>query len=175
MTPEQASDILDTAASFDRRTIGDVDVAAWHEALGALDHNLCVDAVIDYYRTEIRPVMPADVRRRVVAARNEQIARELPDATPNPEAYNHIADRLKPVMLQARQTTAANREAVLAHPDLAKKLTQPPLDYARPEQWNGFIPPKLIATEDGYEVNNSPRRHALNRLLEEALARKATP
>ena len=174
MTPEQTSDILDTAASFDRRKIGDVDVAAWHEALGQLDPNLCIDAVIDYYRTEIRPIMPSDIRRRVIAIRNEQISRELPDGTPNPEAYARIMDRLQPVMDQAKATTEANRAAVLAHPDLAKKLTQPPLDYARPEQWNGFIPPKLVATEDGYELNDSPRRRALLRLVEEAHARKAS-
>lgn len=173
MTPEQASDILDTAAAFDRRKIGDVDVAAWHDALGKLDVNLCIDAVIDYYRTEIRPIMPADVRRRVVSARNEQLMRELPDTSPNPLAYDRIAARLKPVMDEARQTTAANRAAVLAHPDLAKKLTEPPLGYARPEQWNGFVPAKLTPTEDGYELNDSGRRRAFVALIEEAHARAA--
>jgi len=59
------------------------------------------------------------------------------------------------------------REAVLAHPDLAERLTQPPLGYAQPSQWNGFVPPELFNNQ----INDSPRRAALVAVVDEALAR----
>lgn len=62
-----------------------------------------------------------------------------------------------------------NRDAVLAHPDLAQKLTEPPLDYQRPEQWNGFVPPEYF----NQQVNDSPRRAALVEIVAEAQARDA--
>ena len=64
------------------------------------------------------------------------------------------------------------RDRVLALPELAKKLTLSPLDYAQPEQWNGFIPPEVW---DG-QVNDSPRRAALLAIvaeLEQAEAARA--
>lgn len=61
------------------------------------------------------------------------------------------------------------RETVLAHPDLAEKLTRPPLGYAQPSQWNGFVPPEKY---DG-QINDSPRRAALVAIVDEALARDA--
>lgn len=63
------------------------------------------------------------------------------------------------------------RDAVLAHPDLAAKLTQQPLDYTRPEQWNGFVPPELW----NGQINDSPRRAALVELVDEAMRRDDTP
>lgn len=65
--------------------------------------------------------------------------------------------------------TLTDREAVLAHPDLAQRLTEPPLGYARPQQWNGFVPPE---TFNGTR-NDSPRRAALVELVEQARAREA--
>lgn len=68
-----------------------------------------------------------------------------------------------------REEIAARRDRVLAHPDLAEKLTQRPIDYAKPEQWNGYIPPD---SHDGRH-NRSPRREALPALVDEARAREA--
>lgn len=61
------------------------------------------------------------------------------------------------------------REAVLAFPDLAERLTRQPLDYVRPDQWNGFVPP----AEFNGQANNSPRRAALVAIVDEALTRDA--
>ncbi len=44
-------------------------------------------------------------------------------------------------MLAAHQANQARRAAVLRHPDLARKLTQFPLAWKRPQNWNGYIPP----------------------------------
>jgi hypothetical protein len=60
------------------------------------------------------------------------------------------------------------RDVVLAYPDLAKRLTDSPLDYERPEQWNGFVPP---AEFNGVH-NDSPRRAALVAIVEEARQRE---
>lgn len=56
------------------------------------------------------------------------------------------------------------RRLILSNPDLAARLCQPPLDYARPDQWNGFVPPE---TFNG-ERNNSPRHEALMSICAEA-------
>lgn len=61
------------------------------------------------------------------------------------------------------------RDRILSHPDLAERLTQPPLDYPRPEMWNGFIPP---TTCDTGALNTSPRRKALLDLAAEAHRRE---
>jgi hypothetical protein len=74
-----------------------------------------------------------------------------------------VADVLEQVMSDA----AANRKAVLAHPDLAERLTRPLLGYSKPEQWNGFVPPEQF----GQQINDSPRRAALVAILDEAFAR----
>jgi hypothetical protein len=68
----------------------------------------------------------------------------------------------------ARDANAHRRAAVLAHPDLAARLTQPPLSYSRPERWNGYIPPRLWREEP----NTSPQRAALVEIAAEAMARE---
>ena len=62
-------------------------------------------------------------------------------ATHNPGSRLH---RIGIQVLRAHTTNQQRREAVLRHEDLAKRLTQPPLNYARPDQWNGYIPPALV-------------------------------
>jgi hypothetical protein len=79
----------------------------------------------------------------------------------------------------AAQLCAERRERVLAHPDLAQRLTEPPLEYTRttpggkqrpaPELWNGFVPPR---TFNG-ALNDSPQRAALVAICEEAQARES--
>jgi hypothetical protein len=64
---------------------------------------------------------------------------------------------------------AARKKAVLAHPDLAVRLTAEPLGYAKPDQWNGFVPPEQFNGQH----NDSPRRAALAELVAEVYARHA--
>lgn len=65
--------------------------------------------------------------------------------------------------------SAADRDAILRYPDLAQKLTEPPLNYARPEQWRGFVPPAVCEQR----LNTSPERGALVELIQEAYRRDA--
>lgn len=64
--------------------------------------------------------------------------------------------------------SALDRERVLRYPDLAERLTKPPLNYANPRQWSGFIPPDTY----GQALNLSPEREALMELANEAYRRE---
>ncbi|MEU1736496.1 hypothetical protein [Streptosporangium sp. NPDC020145] len=88
MTPEETIDLLSLAASFDRRTVGRADVMAWHAAVGDLDFADARDAVVAHYRDNREWIMPADVRKRVKAVREERLARQ---PVPAPPAENYRA------------------------------------------------------------------------------------
>ncbi|MGI5162747.1 hypothetical protein ACQEU3_47075 [Spirillospora sp. CA-253888] len=66
-------------------------------------------------------------------------------------------------------TRRSARDAVLTYPDLAARLCEDPIGYARPDQWNGFVPPEIADQRH----NNSPRRAALVEIVAEAHARDA--
>jgi hypothetical protein len=64
--------------------------------------------------------------------------------------------------------TTRNRQVVLAHRDLAERLTRLPIGFGSPDQWTGFIPPEVWNGQH----NDSPRRAALVELVAEAMARE---
>lgn len=72
----------------------------------------------------------------------------------------------------ARQTSEQHK-LIMRYPDIRARLCDPPLGYAKPEQWHGYIPPAYDAERiDGVtRLNDSPRRTALLALLEEAAER----
>jgi hypothetical protein len=61
--------ILTLAATFDRRTVGDADVLAWHSVLGDIDYSDAENAVKAHYRESPRFAMPADIRAAVARHR----------------------------------------------------------------------------------------------------------
>jgi hypothetical protein len=83
----------------------------------------------------------------------------------------------------------ARRARVLAHPDLAERLTEPPLGLRDPVQWSGWIPPRTMPEQacaacrsarsdprrcrDPHRapLNQSPIRRQLVSIASEALAR----
>ena len=71
-------------------------------------------------------------------------------------------------ILAAHEFNQHRRAAALKHPDLAARLTQPPLSWSRPERWNGYIPPRMWQESP----NDSPRRVALVEIAAEAMARE---
>jgi hypothetical protein len=95
-------------------------------------------------------------------------------------------------LADAENTCRERRAAVLKYPDLAARLTQPPLSYSRPDRWNGWLPPYLINAWTGdemlispagvpnrrgnrtepEEVNSSPRREVLVAIAAEAWRRE---
>lgn len=63
--------------------------------------------------------------------------------------------------------SAEMRNLVLSYPDIAERLCERPLNHARPEQWNGYIPPAYWQEKE----NDSPRRAALISIYREAYER----
>lgn len=74
MTPEEVIDLLTTAAAYDRRTVGEADVIAWHRAVGDLDFLDAQDAVIAHYTQTTDWLMPAHVIKGVKAIRAARLA-----------------------------------------------------------------------------------------------------
>ena len=78
---------------------------------------------------------------------------------------------IKGHMNAARTEAAHRRGLVLRYPDLAAKLTEPPLRFTSPEHWNGFIPPATW----NQAMNTAACRPALIALVEEAERRLRQP
>lgn len=76
---------------------------------------------------------------------------------------------------EGRRAAAYQRSLILRHPDLAARLTKA-LRLARPEQWNGYIPPRFneqgIHREE-WHPNDTPMRALLVELVREAQSREA--
>lgn len=97
---------------------------------------------------------------------------------PRPPTPSDIAELRKQGDLKAaikahtreiRDRNAERRASVLRYPDLAKKLTEEPHCWTKPERWNGYIPPALW----NQAPNKSPQRAALLALVAEAERRDA--
>jgi hypothetical protein len=170
MIPEEVNELLITAAKYDRRTIGQADIEAWYMILEPYVLGECETAVVAWYREHREFVMPSDIRKLVRAERQIAHLRALPATHPTGKAYARVAALLAGRGKAAKDECAANRAAVLRHPDLAAKLTAPAIGYSRAEQWNGFVPPEGWGEHN--QPNNSMRRAALIEILTEALLRE---
>lgn len=173
MTPEQIIDLLSICAGYDQRTVGQGDVEAWRLALDDprvpnLSFDEAVDAVIMHYRDSTDFVKPAHVLAYVKAERRTNLARLMPaNGVDTTAAYEGIGELWRRQHADAMARREANRAAVLAHPDLAERLTQPPIGYTKPEQWHGGTGPDTF--NGGH--NDSPRHAALAELVAEAMRR----
>lgn len=65
MTLPETADLLSIAAAIDKRTLGESDVRAWQMVLDDIDFTAARDALRAHYRETTKPVMPADIVRRV--------------------------------------------------------------------------------------------------------------
>lgn len=74
MTPEDVIDVLSKAGAYDNRTIGQVEVVAWHEVIGRYDRDEALDAVARHYGESRDRMMPADLIQHIKAIRNERRA-----------------------------------------------------------------------------------------------------
>ena len=87
--------LLTMAAAFDRRTLGEADVAAWHSVLDDLDFPEAESALKAHYADTREFVMPSDIRRRAIASRrdranraeNARIMAELHGPKPDADTY----------------------------------------------------------------------------------------
>lgn len=164
MSPAEIIDLLSLAAAYDQRTVGQGDVAAWHQALYKLDLDEAQAAVVAHYQGNRERIMPADVWNRC-----RPPSSRLPSAVPlparsepaDPQRWHHEWEQ---ALATAGDICRMRREVVLSQPEIAARLCESPLDYTRPDQWNGFLPPE---TFNG-ERNNSPRFAALAAICADA-------
>ena len=100
MTKTETAQLLTLIAAFDRRTIGETDVEAWHLIVADLEPEDCMQAVREHYTTETRWLMPADVRSRAEATarrregQRRNAEREAEIAAENP---GELTDRERPL------------------------------------------------------------------------------
>lgn len=81
MNRAETGGLLALCVAFDRRTVGDADILAWHEVLNDLPFEDCKAAVMDHFRSSKEWLMPADIRATVGRLRAARLAH--PDAVPD--------------------------------------------------------------------------------------------
>lgn len=123
MTIEEVIDLLATAAAYDRRTVGEADVVAWHRAVADLDFLDAQDAVVGHYTETTDWLMPAHVRKRVKDIRAGRLNRQPIPAPPAeltdmPSAYK-----------QAVQDAVAKMARGYALPKQITARVEPPEEY----------------------------------------------
>lgn len=91
MNRSETAQLLTKIAAFDRRTIGEADVLAWHEILEPYPLAQCLNAVRAYFAETREWCMPSDVVQRVKAERSERL-RWAGTITANPAAYENSGD-----------------------------------------------------------------------------------
>jgi hypothetical protein len=67
----------------------------------------------------------------------------------------------KAVAVEVLTMRSERRKAVLAHPDLAEKLMDPPLKMSSPEKWTGYVPSPTVEAKHHQDANPSPYRAQL--------------
>jgi hypothetical protein len=108
VTRNEVIDLLTLIASFDRRTAGKTDVAAWQATVGDLAWPDAQAAVVEHYRESTEWLMPAHIRQRVAAMRQARL-----DAAGPTEIPEHLADRpldARAWLQEARDAIADGRE-----------------------------------------------------------------
>lgn len=77
MNLEEIGAVLAKAAGYDNRTIGQGNMLAWHEAIGDLRLDDCLQAIALHHRSSTEYLMPVHVRRLAQDVRHERQEREL--------------------------------------------------------------------------------------------------
>jgi hypothetical protein len=81
-----------------------------------------------------------------------------------------LGQTLRELVKQAAAADQSRKALVLRHEDLAERLTRPPIGFARPDCWTGYLAPELLPSGDR---NTSPIRAALVAIVAEAERRQA--
>jgi hypothetical protein len=168
MIMSEAAQLLAFIACYDQRTVGDADVIAWAGALHDLDFTACRDMVTRHYSRNPDRIRPADIRYLLgPAPHNKPIPVPPENIAQNPgEWRKRVSHRAihAPILNQQR------RDLVLAHPQIARKLCDPPYSLKTPEQWTGYIPAADTETPGAPRPNDSPIRAQLLAILDQAAA-----
>lgn len=114
LTLDEANNVLTVAASFDKRTIGELDITMWQQALRGLDFQTCAAAVIKHYSTTTDYLLPVHICRLVAdEIRERDAARRIADADierqpERPAARNKRPDETHQQWMARLQTQTAD-------------------------------------------------------------------
>jgi hypothetical protein len=72
VTPAEVARVLAKASAYDQRTIGETDVAAWHEIVARYQFADALPAVAKHYAETRDRLMPADLVKQIRAIRDER-------------------------------------------------------------------------------------------------------
>lgn len=191
LTSHQIVDLLTVTASYDQRTVGEDDVKAWLAAAhrARWDYQTALTAIIDHYTNRTERITPGHVTQTIRAHRQDAAMRR-PVEPPDPAGQARVTQAIsgafqtigedrplapwQQAVTAAKQEAKQRRERVLRYPDIAAKLTHPPLNLANPTMWNGYIPPRTLPSNDDNpydEANQSPIRQQLVAIAADALRR----
>jgi hypothetical protein len=168
---DQVTAVLAVAAGYDNRRPGELNTSAWMDAAhkGRWTFEEAVEAVKEHYATETDFVMPAHVTRIIRQHRNrakaEELQRQLIESPRNVKSFRHLWEG---AIGESKALSAERKRLVLAHPDLAAALTEPPIDMQSPLEWSGWLP---VERDQYGDPNTSPRAMALARVVAEAYRR----
>lgn len=93
MTPEDVIDVLSKAGAYDNRTIGHVEVAAWHELVGRYERGDALEAVGRHYTETRERMMPADLIKQIKAVREDRRREQHSDALALPSRWEEDPER----------------------------------------------------------------------------------
>lgn len=77
MNRNEVADVLSAISAYDRRTIGDPDVIAWHAAIGDLPKDLALDAVVIHHKTSSEFMKPSHLNTLARDIRQDRAQRGL--------------------------------------------------------------------------------------------------
>lgn len=147
MNVTQTASVLEKCAAFDQRTVGEGDLAAWHEIIGYLDLADCLAAVTAHYREQTQRAMPADIRKLAIGIRDRRKEGQhlaLPagptvrDRSPQVTALvEQVVSELPNTTVHDRARERARRERGRPDPALTARRrpenrAKPPKDYPPP-------------------------------------------
>lgn len=136
MTPIDVSRVLAKAAAFDRRTVGEVEVLAWLEAIGDLDVDDALAAVTAHYRESNDWLTPSHILKLVTEMDRDR-RRKIREARER-EAEQRAAITRGPVEDRSAEITAMVRSVAekftVPDPIHAKALARARRERGRPDR-----------------------------------------
>lgn len=73
MTPSETAELLGTIQAFDRRTVGEADIMAWHVTLADVALADARAAVLEHFSSSKDWLMPSDIKAIITATRRRRI------------------------------------------------------------------------------------------------------
>ena len=186
MTPAEVIDVLSKCAAFDQRTVGEVDVMAWHDVIGHLDLLDCLEAVTEHYRQQSERAWPADIRTLGTVIRDQREARdrqherrlaiEAGPTTTDRSAevtalVQSVVDSLPKADPQEKAIARARRERGWVKPAVKpRRKNKPPKDYPDPATADAAALARNYLRE-GYTPAEVSERLAISKRWCERIAR----